>query len=256
VSGVPANGAAAAGGSPRGSAGGGAARGSAGRGVDRIAGQPLSPRAFRAFGVEAVVLGRATQQAGLHRREGVAVWRRLPEHAGLFDRLAATAPRLGTGGDGGDLVAVPVVVAVAPRRSRALRVPAVGARAEWALTAAERVRPGPEPGQEPGPGQAAAPAAGGWLLLVDEGPGETWLYQGDGRSPAEVLDGFLGRRGRTDFGRARQRTRRGGLASAGAFAGLVLAVYSSAFGLGTAGLVAGLALLAASLAVLVAARPR
>jgi hypothetical protein len=234
-----------------------AAGGAAGGGVDRITGQPLSPRAFRAFGVEAVVLGRATQQAGLHRREGVAVWRRLPEHAGLFDRLAATAPRLGGATDGDDLAAVPVVVAVAPRRSRALRVPAVGARAEWALTAAERVRAGSDPapdlGPDPGPGRA--PAAG-WLLLVDEGPGETWLYQGEGRGPAEVLDGFLGRRGRTDFGRARQRTRRGGLAGAGAFAGLVLAIYSSAIGLGSAGHVAGLVLLAASLAVLVAARPR
>jgi hypothetical protein len=214
----------------------------AGGRVDRVAGQPLSPRAFRAFGVEAVVLGRVTEQAGLQRREGVAVWRRLPEHAGLFDRLAAAAPRVGGGGDEGDLRAVPVVVATAPRRTRALRIPAVGARADWALTAAERLRPNRE--------------RTGWLLLVDEGPGETWLYQGEGGSPAEALDGFLGRRGRTDFGRARQRTRQGGLGSLGAFAGLVLLVYSSAFGLGAAGRLAGVAILIGSLAALVAARPR
>jgi hypothetical protein len=210
-------------------------------GVDRVAGQPLSPRAFRAFGVEAVVLGAATEQAGLHRREGVAVWRRLPEHAGLFDRLAASAPRVGDGGGAGELRAVPVVVATAPRRTRGLRVPAVGARADWARGAAERLRPD---------------TVAGWLLLVDEGPGETWLYQGEGRSPSEALDGFLGRRGRTDFGRARKRTRRGGLGSLGVFAGLVLLIYASAFGLGTAGHVAGVALLLCSIAVLLAARPR
>jgi hypothetical protein len=207
---------------------------------DRVAGQPLSPRAFRAFGVEAVVLGRATEHAGLQRREGVAVWRRLPEHAELFDRLAAAAPRVGDGED--DLRAVPVVVATAPRRARALRVPAIGARAEWAWSASERVPPGR--------------ASSGWLLLVDEGPGETWLYRGEGGTPAKALDDFLGRRGRTDFGRARQRVRQGGLGSLGAFAGLVLLVYASAFGLGMAGQLAGVAILVVSLVALVGARPR
>jgi hypothetical protein len=214
--------------------------GAAGGRVDRVAGQPLSPRAFRAFGVEAVVLGRVTEQAGLQRRDGVAVWRRLPEHAGLFDRLAATLPRVGEAGDGHELRAVPVVVATAPHRARSLRVPAVGARAEWARAAQS----------------LPAGLAGGWLLLVDEGPGDTWLYQGEGASPSEALEGFLGRRGRTDFGRARQRARHGGLGSAGLFAGLVLLVYASAFGLGTAGRLAGLILLAGSLALLISARPR
>jgi hypothetical protein len=208
--------------------------------ADRITGQPLSPRAFRAFGVEAVVLGPATEQAGLERREGVAVWRRLPEHASLFDRLAATLPLIGDDRGEHELRAVPVVVATAPRRARSLRVPAIGARADWAR-AAEALPPG---------------LADGWLLLVDEGPGETWLYQGEGDSPSEALDGFLGRRGRTDFGRARQRTRHSGLGSLGLFAGLALLVYASAFGLGIAGHLLGLALLVGSLALLVSARPR
>lgn len=51
---------------------------------NRVEGRPLSPRAFRRFGIEAVVLGPATAQEGLVRREGVAIWRRLEAHAPLF----------------------------------------------------------------------------------------------------------------------------------------------------------------------------
>src|SRR6266702_4614286 len=96
----------------------------------------------------------------------------------------------------------------------------------------------------------------GWLLLVDEGPGETWLYLAEERAPDEVLAGFLGRRGRTDFARARRRSRLGGLASAGVFAGLVLIFYSAAFGLGPGGEVLGAVLAAASVVTLIRARPR
>src|SRR6266571_4366049 len=59
------------------------------------------------------------------------------------------------------------------------------------------------------------------------------------RAPDEVLAGFLGRRGRTDFARARRRSRLGGLASAGVFAGLVLIFYGAAFGLGPGGEILG-----------------
>src|SRR6266496_888607 len=44
---------------------------------DRVEGRPLSPRAFRHFGIEAVLVGAAVRQDGLLRREGVAIWRRL-----------------------------------------------------------------------------------------------------------------------------------------------------------------------------------
>src|SRR6266496_5772788 len=44
---------------------------------DRVEGRPLSPRAFRHFGIEAVLVGAAVRQEGLLRREGVAIWRRL-----------------------------------------------------------------------------------------------------------------------------------------------------------------------------------
>jgi hypothetical protein len=91
---------------------------------------------------------------------------------------------------------------------------------------------------------------------VDEGPGETWLYLAEDEAPAAALRAFVGRRGRTDFARARRRSQLGGLGSVGAFVGLVLAVYAPLFGLGTLGRVAGVLLLAASLAALVAARPR
>ena len=123
---------------------------------DRVAGRALSPRSFRPFGVEAVVLGAPSGQEGLVRREGVALWRRLPEHAPVFDRAAAGTAAVP---DAGGVLAVRVVVATTPARDRALRVPALGERAARALAVAER-----------------PPPATGWLLLVDEGPGEVWLY--------------------------------------------------------------------------------
>jgi nucleotide-binding universal stress UspA family protein len=200
----------------------------------RLEGRPLSPRAFRPFGVEALLVGAPTVQEGLVRREGVAVWRRLPEHAPVFDRLAAT-----TGTDEDGLLPVRVVVAVTPARDRAMRVPATGERAARVLAAAE----GPVPDA-------------GWVLLVDEGPGETWLYLAEEDDPAAVLAGFLGRRGRTDFDRARRRSRLGSLGSVGLLLGLVLAIYGGAMGLGTAGQAIGGTVIAASLLTLVRARPR
>jgi hypothetical protein len=200
----------------------------------RLEGRALSPRAFRPFGVEALVVGAPTVQEGLVRREGVAVWRRLPEHAPVFDRLAAAAT---VGADG--LLAVRVVVAGTPARDRAMRVPATGERAARALAAAA------------GPVPDAA-----WVLLVDEGPGETWLYLAEEDDPAAVLAGFLGRRGRTDFGRARRRSRLGSIGSLGLLVGLVLAIYGAALGLGAAGQAIGGAMIAASLLTLVRARPR
>ena len=200
----------------------------------RLEGRPLSPRAFRPFGVEALMLGAPTVQEGLVRREGVAVWRRLPEHAPVFDRLAAT-----TGMDPDRLLPVRVVVAVTPARDRAMRVPATGERAARVLAAAE----GPVPDA-------------GWVLLVDEGPGETWLYLAEEDDPAAVLAGFLGRRGRTDFDRARRRSRLGSLGSIGLLLGLALAIYGGAMGLGTAGQAIGGTVIAASLLTLVRARPR
>jgi hypothetical protein len=71
-----------------------------------------------------------------------------------------------------------------------------------------------------------------------------------------VLAGFIGRRGRTDFARARRRSRLGGLASAGIFAGLVLVFYGAAFGMGGFGEVLGGALLVVSVGALVRGRPR
>jgi nucleotide-binding universal stress UspA family protein len=201
----------------------------------RLEGRPLSPRAFRPFGVEALLVGAPTVQEGLLRREGVAVWRRLPEHAPVFDRLAATAEVALDR----DLLLVRVVVAVTPARDRAMRVPATGERAARLLAAAE----GPVPDA-------------GWVLLVDEGPGETWLYLAEEDDPAAVLAGFLGRRGRTDFDRARRRSRLGSLASVGLLLGLLLAIYGGAMGLGTAGQAIGGTVIAASLLTLVRARPR
>jgi hypothetical protein len=214
--------------------------------ADSVAGRALSPRAFRHFGVEAVVLGPAVEQEGLLRREGIAIWRRLEAHAPLFDRIsgregAAGGRVVGAAGDG--LLAVRVVVAITPGRDRAMWVPALGecaARAEAAAT-------GPPP-------------PSGWLLLVDEGPGETWLYLAEEREPAAVLAGFLGRRGRTDFARARRRSGVGSLASTGIFAGLLLVVYGRADSLGVVGhalgQTLGAALVAVSVAALVQARPR
>jgi nucleotide-binding universal stress UspA family protein len=200
-----------------------------------LEGRPLSPRAFRPFGVEALLVGAPTVQEGLLRREGVAVWRRLPEHAPVFDRLAATAEVALDR----DLLLVRLVVAVTPARDRAMRVPATGERAARLLAAAE----GPVPDA-------------GWVLLVDEGPGETWLYLAEEDDPAAVLAGFLGRRGRTDFDRARRRSRLGSLASVGLLLGLLLAIYGGAMGLGTAGQAVGGTVIAASLLTLVRARPR
>jgi hypothetical protein len=204
--------------------------------ADRVEGRPLSPRAFRHFGVEAVVLGPPLRQEGLVRREGIAIWRRLEAHAPLFDRVAEQS-RSAAGEE--DLLAVRVVVATTPSRDRAMRVPALGERAARAEAAA-----------------AGPPPATGWLLLVDEGPGDTWLYLAEEREPAAVLAAFLGRRGRTDFARARRRSRAGSLASVGIFAGLLLIVYGRAVSLGAAGQALGAALLALSIAALVHARPR
>jgi hypothetical protein len=200
---------------------------------DRVEGRALSPRAFRTFGIEAVVLGPPALQEGLVRREGVAVWRRLAEHGPVFDRLAAAAP---AGPDG--LLAVRVVVAATPSRDRAMRVPALGDRAARVQAAAD------------------PPPATPWVLLVDEGPGEVWLYLAEEDRPAAVLEGFLGRRGRTDFARARRRSGVGGLASLGLLGGLFLTIYGSAVGLGPPGQLLGAGMIAASLAALVAARPR
>jgi hypothetical protein len=201
---------------------------------DRVEGRALSPRTFRTFGIEAVVLGPPAMQEGLVRREGVAVWRRIAEHAPVFDRVAATAAA-----DPDGLLAVRVVVAATPARDRAMRVPALGERAARVEAAAER-----------------AEGLAGWLLLVDEGPGETWLYLAEEDQPAAVLEGFLGRRGRTDFARARRRSGVGSLASLGLLGGLVLAIYGGALDLGPAGQLAGAGMVVASLAALVAARPR
>jgi hypothetical protein len=203
---------------------------------DRTAGRALSPRSFRPFGVEAVVLGAASAQEGLVRREGIALWRRLPEHAPVFDRAAAGAA---AGPDAGGVLAVRVVVATTPARDRALRVPAVGERAARALAVAE----GPPP-------------ATGWLLLVDEGPGEVWLYLAEEDHPVDVLDGFVGRRGRTDFGRARQRSQVGNVASIGLLVGFGLIVYGGALGLGPVGQVLGAIVVVTALVALVRARPR
>ena len=201
---------------------------------DRVEGRALSPRAFRTFGIEAVVLGSPVVQDGLVRREGVATWRRIADHGPVFDRLAATAAV-----DPDGLLPVRVVVAATPARDRAMRVPAMGERATRVQAAA-------------GHPNGSAP----WVLLVDEGPGETWLYLAEEDDPAAVLDGFLGRRGRTDFARARRRSGVGSLASLGLLAGLVLVIYGSALDLGPAGQLAGAGVLVASLAALVAARPR
>jgi hypothetical protein len=209
--------------------------------ADRVEGRPLSPRSFRHFGIEAVVLGPGVEQEGLVRREGVAVWRRLAQHAPVFDRVAAEpgGAAAAAAAAAPDLMAVRVVVATTPSRDRAMRVPAVGERASRVTEAAE----GPPP-------------ATGWLLLVDEGPGDTWLYLAEEPTPSEVLAGFIGRRGRTDFARARRRSRLGGLASAGIFAGLVLVFYGAAFGMGGFGEVLGGALLVVSVGALVRGRPR
>jgi hypothetical protein len=200
---------------------------------DRVEGRALSPRAFRPFGIEAVVLGPPTNQEGLVRREGVAVWRRMAEHGPVFDRLAATAAV-----DPDGLLPVRVVVAATPARDRAMRVPAIGDHA----TRMEAVTEDPPPA--------------GWLLLVDEGPGETWLYLAEEDHPAAVLNAFLGRRGRTDFARARRRSGIGSLASVGLLLGLLLAIYGSALGLGPPGQLGGAAMILAALAALIAARPR
>ena len=200
---------------------------------DRVEGRALSPRAFRPFGIEAVVLGPPTTQEGLVRREGVAVWRRMDEHGPVFDRLAATAAVEPDGQR-----PVRVGVAATPARDRAMRVPAIGERATRIEAVTER------------------PPRAGWLLLVDEGPGETWLYLPEEDHPAAVLDAFLGRRGRTDFARARRRSGIGSLASLGLLLGLFLVIYGSALSFGPSAQLAGAAMILASLAALITARPR
>jgi hypothetical protein len=151
----------------------------------------------------------------------------------VFDRLAATATV-----DPDGLLPVRVVVAATAARDRAMRVPAMGERATRVQAVAEH------------------PPAAGWLLLVDEGPGETWLYLAEEEHPAAVLEGFLGRRGRTDFARARRRSGIGSLASLGLLAGLFLVIYGGAAGLGPPGQVLGGGMILAALAALMAARPR
>jgi hypothetical protein len=200
---------------------------------DRVEGRALSPRAFRPFGIEAMILGPPARQEGLVRREGVAVWRRMAEHAPVFDRLAATATV-----DPDGLLPVRVVVAATASRDRAMRVPAMGERTARVQAVAEH------------------PPPAGWLLLVDEGPGETWLYLAEEEHPAAVLEGFLGRRGRTDFARARRRSGIGSLATLALLAGLILVIYGSAVGLGPGGQLLGAVLIVVALAALVAARPR
>jgi hypothetical protein len=208
---------------------------------DRVAGRALEPRAFRPFGVEALALGPPTRQDGLVRREGVALWRRLPAHAPLFDRVAEAVPEgvARTAGTADRLLPIRVVTAATPGRDRAMRAPALGERAALALQLAD----GPPPRD-------------GWLLLVDEGPGETWLYLAEEADPAAALREFLGRRGRTDFARARRRSRAGGLGSIGLLLGLVLVVYPGALGLGLAGQLLGAVALFGSITALVRARPR
>ncbi len=206
--------------------------------ADRVEGRPLSPRSFRHFGIEAVVLGPGVEQEGLIRRDGVAIWRRLAQHALVFDRLALAGGTAAGGSEAPELLAVRVVVATTPSRDRAMRVPAVGERATRVTEAAE------------GPGPAT-----GWLLLVDEGPGDTWLYLAEESTPSEVLAGFIGRRGRTDFARARRRSRLGGWGSAGIFAGLVLVFYGPAMGMGGFGELLGGTFLVVSLGALVRGRP-
>jgi hypothetical protein len=207
--------------------------------ADRVEGRPLSPRSFRHFGVEAVVLGPGVEQEGLVRRDGVAIWRRLAQHALVFDRLAlAAGTAVADLAEVPELLAVRVVVATTPSRDRAMRVPAVGERASRVTEAAE----GPPP-------------ATGWLLLVDEGPGDTWLYLAEEPTPSEVLAGFIGRRGRTDFARARRRSWLGGWGSAGIFAGLVLVFYGPTMGMGGFGELLGGTLLVLALGALVRGRP-
>ena len=196
---------------------------------DRVEGRALSPRAFRPFGIEAVVLGPPTTQEGLVRREGVAVWRRMAEHGPVFDRMAATATV-----DPDGLLPVRVVVAATPAGTGPCASP------PWASAA--RVEAAAEP-----------PPEAGWLLLVDEGPGETWLYLAEEDHPAAVLDGFLGRRGRTD-GPAPLRRRQPGQPrpAPGAVPGDLRQRPRPR----PPGQVAGAGMIVACLAALIAARPR
>ena len=204
--------------------------------ADRVEGRPLSPRAFRHFGIEAVVLGPPASQEGLVRRDGIAIWRRLEAHAPVFDRVAEQV-----GGAPDDLMAVRVVVAATPGRDRAMRVPALGERAARVQAAA-----------------VGPPPATGWLLLVDEGPGETWLYLAEDADPERAVRGFIGRRGRTDFARARRRTRWVGWGGLAVVAGFGLGVSAPAFGHRAfgPGQAAGAGLVGLGLWLLASARPR
>jgi hypothetical protein len=213
---------------------------------DKVAGRPVAPRAFRPLGIEAALLGPATGQDRLTRREGVALWRRLPGHAAVFDRVAGTSPA-GVIDGAADLLAVKVVVLTTAGRQRGLDVlvsaPAVGGRAASVLGAGA----GEPDGLPPEPG---------WLLLVDEGPGETWLYLAEEPDPARAVRAFLGRRGRTDFARARRRTRVAGWGSAAVLSGFGLGVYAPALGAGGAVQAVGALLVAGGLALLVTVRGR
>jgi hypothetical protein len=212
--------------------------------ADQVAGRPVSPSAFRPLGIEAAMLGPATVQAGLTRREGVAVWRRLPGHAAVFDRVARSRPgSAGVIDASGDLLAVKVLVLTTAGRQRGLREAALAGRAATVLEAGAGAHDGlpPEPG---------------WLLLVDEGPGDTWLYLAEEGDPERAVRSFVGRRGRTDFARARRRTRWAGWGGLAVAAGFGLGVYAPALGLGGPGQAGGAALVGGGLWLLASARPR
>ena len=118
-----------------------------------VEGRALSPRAFRPFGIEAVVLGPPTTQEGW---SGARAW---PCGGAWLStgRCSTGWPRRPRSTPTG-CCRCGVVVAATPARDWTMRVPALGERAARVEAAAE------------------PPPAAGWLLLVDEGPGETWLY--------------------------------------------------------------------------------
>jgi hypothetical protein len=99
-------------------------------------------------------------------------------------------------------------------------------------------------------GPDGLPPAPGWLLLLDEGPGETWLYLAEEQDPALAVHAFLGRRGRTDFARARRRSRLTGWGSAAVAGGLGLVALAPPLDLGGAAQAAGALLAAGGLALL------
>jgi hypothetical protein len=178
----------------------------------------VAPAAFTRLGIEALVLGPPVGQDGLERREGVGLWRRDAAQAPVYDRvMEAAGPGIRPDEDG--LIAVRVVVAVGPGRGGLLDRPAPEARATRVLAAADAADLG-----------LSLPPWPGWLLLVDDGPGDVWLYLADEPTPGAALARFLGRRGRTDFARVRRRSRLGGWGGAGLVAGLALALRVPAVG--------------------------